>query len=354
MQKLLNQKVANAAKPQAKPYQIHDTAVPGLVLRVQPAGSKTWKLIQDRKPRTLGRSPVMTYAMAAEMATAILQGNTAPAKVLTLKNYIDQHYRVYVEAHHSRPKETLVYLGLFKLDRRPLDEINLADVESWRTRTLKAGKTPATINRTTNALKAALQRAYDWELIDNNPLARLKPLKVDESAVVRYLDHDEERRFLTALEGVTPRLHAFTLLAINTGLRRGELWNLLWGDVDLMRGMLTVHGAGAKSKQTRHVPLNSTALETLKRWRGGISPMPNTPVFGKQLFQKSWQTLLTNAELVNFRFHDCRHHFASKLVMAGVPLNTVRELLGHSDLKMTMRYAHLAPDNLRQAVEMLS
>ena len=68
----------------------------------------------------------------------------------------------------------------------------------------------------------------------------------------------------------------------------------------------------------------------------------------------AWDTVKQLAELPDFRFHDCRHHFASRLVMAGVPLNTVRDLLGHSSIEMTMRYAHLAPETLAEAVEKLS
>jgi len=143
------------------------------------------------------------------------------------------------------------------------------------------------------------------------------------------------------------------LLALNTGLRRNELWNLVWGDIDLKQKTLTVHGKGAKSGQTRHIPLNPTAMHTLKTHRGDVFPMPSNPVFGKHYFQKSFASLLKSAQIEKFTFHCFRHTFASRLVMAGVPLNTVRELLGHSSLEMTLIYAHLAPDNLRQAVDLL-
>lgn len=108
---------------------------------------------------------------------------------------------------------------------------------------------------------------------------------------------------------------------------------------------------------TRYIPLNSEALETLKQWRkqtlgeGLIFPNKNDAKFSN--LRKAWHTILKQAEIVNFRWHDMRHHFASRLVMASVDLNTVRELLGHSDIKMTLRYAHLAPEHKAQAVEKL-
>lgn len=108
----------------------------------------------------------------------------------------------------------------------------------------------------------------------------------------------------------------------------------------------------------RHLPLNAEALDTLKRWKkqskatGLVFPSPKT---GGRMdnINSSWEELCELAEVADFRFHDLRHSFASRLVMAGVDLNTVRELLGHSDIRMTLRYAHLAPDKLAEAVAKL-
>ena len=387
MRKLLNQKVATAARPKKVAYQIHDTAITGLILRVQPTGNKIWKLIVDRKPRTLGRMPVTTFGMAKGMAESILRGEDTeapeePIAPMTFDDFLEDHYQAFVEANHSQPEETIGRLHRFKLGKKQLDDIKLAHVETWRIKRQKAGISPSTINRDLSALNASLQKAWDWELLDSHPLARLKPLKVDKRPIVRYLSSAEEKRLVAALverddinrkgrqsgnahrseRGYTlyPELGTYTdnltplvMLAINTGLRRGELWNLAWGDIDMKRKMLTVRGKGAKSGQTRHVPLNVKAIEVLKTHRGEVTPMPKVPVFGNADFRKAFIAVLEKAKLQNFRFHDTRHTFASKLVMAGVPLNTVRELLGHASLEMTLIYAHLAPDNLREAVELI-
>jgi len=148
------------------------------------------------------------------------------------------------------------------------------------------------------------------------------------------------------------------LVSLNTGLRQGELFNLKWENINFDRAVLTVTADTAKSGKTRHVPINSATLEILKNWR---NQMTGTDlVFASkttgEIFnnvKKSWASLLKSAGIENFRWHDMRHHFASRLVMAGVDLNTVRELLGHSDLKMTLRYAHLAPEHKANAVEKL-
>jgi len=150
-------------------------------------------------------------------------------------------------------------------------------------------------------------------------------------------------------------LKPLIILDLNTGLRRGELFNLKWNDVD--RAMLTVKGEGAKTGQTRHVPLNQEAYSVLYQWK--TQSQDNKLVFpgkgGGRLtnVNNSWRKLLKDANITDFRFHDMRHHFASRLVMAGVDLNTVRELLGHADIKMTLRYSHLSPQVKQAAVDKL-
>jgi integrase len=148
-------------------------------------------------------------------------------------------------------------------------------------------------------------------------------------------------------------------LAVNTGLRRGELLQLRWRDLHLQRRILTVRGDGPKTRQTRDVPLNSEATRVLKAWRPTVVE-PGWCVFGGSTestplgaVKKAWHGALQAAAVTSFRFHDLRHTFASKLVMAGVDLNTVRELLGHKSLAMTLRYAHLAPEYKAAAVEAL-
>lgn len=145
------------------------------------------------------------------------------------------------------------------------------------------------------------------------------------------------------------------LLTLNTGLRQGELLALRWADVQATH--LTVRAVYAKAGRVRHVPLNAEARAVVARWRkshpGGEQIVLSR--FGAPLvkIRKAWLDLVAEARIEDFRWHDLRHHFASRLVMAGVPLNTVRELLGHASLTMTLRYAHLGRDHLQAAVERL-
>lgn len=149
-------------------------------------------------------------------------------------------------------------------------------------------------------------------------------------------------------------------MTLNTGLRQGELLKLKWENVDFEQAVLTIIGSTTKTGKTRHVPLNEEALFVLRAWKSqpgnkslaghvfpSIDGAPMTEIGG------SWAWLLKRARISKFRWHDLRHTFASKLVMAGENLNTVRELLGHADYKMTLRYAHLAPEHKAAAVAKL-
>lgn len=129
--------------------------------------------------------------------------------------------------------------------------------------------------------------------------------------------------------------------------------------MNLKGKLLTVEGGTAKSGSTRHISLNSEALGVLIAWRNqsaGDQLVFCNPHMGKRFdnIKKSWSGLMKVAEIADFRFHDLRHHSASSLVMAGADLNTIRELLGHADLTMTLRYAHLAPKHKAAAVALLN
>lgn len=354
MRKRITQKVAEAAKPEAKPYRIADTLIQGLTLRVQPSGAKLWKLRTGGTERALGRFPAMTAGMAAEAAKRILSGeDEAHKQAPTLGAFLVDTYLPWTDVHLKGVSQETYRLNALPWKGTRLDALSLGLVEKYRTERLKAGIQKRTINRDLAPLKAALNRAVTWKLIKANPLADLAPFEVDPNGVVRFLETEEEKRLYAALSGEDDWLRTLITLLLNTGARRNEMFGVRWADVDLKRRMVVVRWETAKSGKTRHIPLNQTAVAALKAWRGDDEPDPTLPVLPRREFRKSWVTLLKRARIESFRVHDCRHHFASRLVQAGVPLNDVRELLGHGDLRMTLRYAHLAPANLKSAVDLI-
>jgi integrase len=406
----INATLLKTIEPTDKPYEVVDDTLTGFLVRVQPTGRVTfyfaYRARDGRRQRVkIGTYPSLTAKAARDSADKLnaevtLGGNPhqekkveqrerAKAKHESLEGFLAEKYKDWALAHQRRGTETLALIqrSFAPLYSRRMSEITAWDIQKWRTQKSKAGLKPATINRSVTTLKAVLNKALEWGVISVNPLQSIKPLKLDSKGVIRFLSPEEEARLRHALEdrqveiiegrdsgnewrrarGVVelPRfqgalvdyLKPMVLLDLNTGLRRDELFRLKWSDINLERKILTVAGENAKSGHTRHVPLNSECIALLREWRKqetGELVFPS-PLTGKKFnsVAKAWTLLRKRAELNDFRLHDLRHTFASKLVMAGVDLYTVKELMGHSTIQMTERYAHLAPEHKASAVERL-
>ena len=400
----IGKRLLGSLEPREKPYEVMDETLPGFMLRVLSSGSMTYSL-RYRSPNgkrnriklgsTKVLSPIQARDKAKQLLAAVTQGED-PASAQrsgnshTLRSFIREEYGEWLCANRKSGEVMLSKLesGCAALLDTRLGDFNARSVEKWRSKRLADGAGKVSLNRNLAYLKAALSRAADWEYIEGRPLRSVKPFKEDTGGKVRYLTPDEEGRLLEALDereeeirterdsanawrrergyAEMPNLRAvifadhlkpMTLLSMHTGLRRGEVFSLEWVDVDFAHCDLVVMAKTAKSGKSRHVPLNGVARKVLEDWKeqseGTGLVFPNSE--GKRFdnIRRAWGSLLDRAGIDNFRWHDLRHHFASKLVMAGVDLNTVRELLGHSDLKMTLRYAHLAPEHKAEAVERL-
>lgn len=398
-----------AAWQKQQAADIYDTLQPGLVLRARPNGHLSYRALAGRGQwQTLGTPKEHTPAKARELAAAV-RGDVSKAKALgqedplaarrarkqmpTFDTFVVKHWAPWAREHLRSADsavasvETILVPAFGTLTLR---DITPFAVEKWRTTRLRT-VTASTVNRNTDDLKAILNKAVAWKLLATNPIASLRRLRVDKArAVIRYLDGSEERRLLEALtsrddriraersrtndwrtaRGYAPwpaigtyadHLHPFVLLLLHTGMRRGEAVALRWSDVNLPQTFVTVRGEIAKSGQSRVIPLNATIRDALQEWQRQhpdagqaelVFPSPKTDDVLKTI-KTAWGRLLKAAQVQRFRVHDCRHHFASKLVMAGVDLVTVQSLLGHSDIRMTMRYAHLAPEHRAAAVAKL-
>lgn len=206
--------------------------------------------------------------------------------------------------------------------------------------------------------------AVSWGFASDNPVRRATPVKVAE-VDFHYLDQPTSARFLAAARRVAPDHFAFLLTALRAGLRMGELLGLTWGQVDFGRGMIRVSQARIrgvegppKSGRIREVPMASDLRATLaalpRRGRYVFCDEdgePLTPDSVKHPFRRARDAAGVDPALSP---HDLRHSFASQLVATGTPLPAVQQLLGHSDIKVTMRYAHLAPSVQREGIERLA
>ncbi len=392
----INNTLVSSLKQKKTRYDVWDTKLSGFHVRVNTNGRKFYRCwCKGGKVITIGSAELLTPAAAREKAKTIL-GDVAKGvnpgfsdsrdKSLTLREFIESKYGDWRLTNRKRGEEDVEQIRRRFYDDfgdKRLDNISVLDVESWRTKRLKAHIKPVTINRNLSLLKSLLNKAVEWDVIQQNPLDKLKLSKIDNIRI-RYLTPDEELRLRKAVDERDKFLQAkrisankwreergypllpefcgdhikpMVLLSLNTGLRKGEVLALTWESINIEQALLTVVSASAKSGKARHIPLNKEAMHVLKDWRRntGSSGLVFPNKDGKRMLdiKTAWAHLLRSAQIGHFRWHDLRHHFASKLVMAGADLNSVRELLGHADLKMTLRYAHLAPEHKAKVVALL-
>ena len=357
----LTQAVVEKCEPNSGDYEIVDTLIPGFVLRVRPSGVKAWEYRyrnQEGRQRryVVGRFPGLGAMAARRLVLSLVADVAAGADIQarkrdirlegnrmrnnTLETFLSDQYAGWAATHL---KTATFQISRIKADfagwmNKPLAELTTWLVKNWRTVQAEHGKQPKTINRDLQRLQALLSKAVDWGVLEEHPFRALKPLKTDRTGRVRYLNAAEEvalrealsRREVTLREArihfnewraargkpllplrrepYADHLQPVVLVAMNTGLRRSELFHLRWQDIDFEAKWLTVRGVSAKNGQTRLIPLNAEALSILDTWRK-LAKKDEPQVFpgvgGGRLkrVDRAWRRLKKGAELQNFRFH---------------------------------------------------
>lgn len=386
-------KTAQATDTPAKAYEVRSDKTPGLLLRVEPSGNRTFYVQLGRGKRArIGKAGTFTLRQAEERAKQIIINPDATLKkktaALTLAEYIEQHYTAHALAKLKNGQKSIdrVKAVWQSFLTKRINEITASEIDKFRDKRVNAGAAPATVNRDVAALSGVFTHWCKSNKGSVHPLAELEALQVADDEKVRYLTPDESKRLRQALAdrdmqaakertsankwradrgrelmpeitGYSDHITPMVLLSLNTGMRQGELFSLAWGSVDMTIKTITVLASHSKGNNTRTIPLNNEAYAVLT----SIRPNPATdlvfksPVSGGRFdnVKKAWAEVTKAAGVPDLRWHDLRHDFASQLVMKGAPLFTVQKLLGHSNSKMTQRYAKLAPSTLADAVGLL-
>lgn len=209
---------------------------------------------------------------------------------------------------------------------------------------------------------ASLSHAFsiavkDWEWISENPVMKISKPKISNSRT-RFLNDDEKERLIQACqESESKGLYPIVILALSTGMRRGEIMNLKWGDLDLDRGSILLQVT--KNGERRFIPLIGTMLDLLRSKYTNqtvdsfVFPAPHSS--SKPIdIRSAWETALRKAEISSFRFHDLRHTAASYLAMNQASLLEIGTLLGHKTVQMTKRYAHLSNEHIYSTASTLN
>lgn len=312
---------------------------------------KTWCILYYHDGRRI-REAVGPNKRAAEQALAARKTDLrrgrfhlSNPKKITLANFATLYLQRHASLKRSgnRDERTLRIHSLPRFGNHRLTSITpklLAEYQALRASEAK----PATVNREIALLKTMFNLAIRWGYADKNPVLGLKMLRED-NLTQRVLSPEEEARLL---EVSKEPYRSFIVLGLNTGLRRGELLDLRWEDVSLPFGQLVVRRS--KGGEPRKVPLNRPSQEVLRKLR----PKETGRVFPEgeiRALDHHFREARLKARIQGLRIHDLRHTFASRLVARGADLVTVKDLLGHSVILTTMRYAYSRAH--KQAVESL-
>lgn len=273
------------------------------------------------------------------------------AEDISLKELVNK-YLIYSKANKSpttfRRDSGILNLFLNFFKEIKTSKISSSKLEEYRIYRLKMVKS-ISVNREFATIRNMLKKAKEWGYILKDPTESIKPFK-SQKKVLRFLSKEDISKILSNCHGQIQDI-IFTFL--NTGLRRSELVNLKWEDVNFKSCQIAVKET--KSYKPRFIPVNEQLLKVLgkrKKGRGYVfTTKDGRPMLNNLL--RRIKEIYRKAGIENANIHTFRHTFASHLIMAGVDLATVKELLGHSDIKTTMIYSHLAPEHLKGATERL-
>lgn len=269
----------------------------------------------------------------------------------------------YLEEHSKPNKGKITHKNdeyfskriLQRFGNKLLNDVTPMHISKYITDRRNDGVGDVTINHELRLLRHAYNLAiHEWELIDQTPFARIKIPSGDVKRV-RYLYPDEEERLMNALpQWLVP----IVTIARETGLRLSNIINLEWNQVNIFSKMIILETT--KNGQPHSVPMTENVSNILRTL---FVDKKNSYVFGfgkkgkpfnRCWVGKSFRDTCRKAGIENFRFHDLRHDFCSRLVQRGADLYSVAGLAGHKDIKTTQRYAHLSPEKLRSTIQILN
>lgn len=291
------------------------------------------------------------------------------SKKHTLGDLVDRHLEsLQRKSPHSYPKQRQI-LQWWKdqLGARALANVTPALIAEQRDALLAENigtiekprhRRPATANRYLAALSRALTLAVrEWHWLQDNPVKRVQKER-ESPGRERYLSIKEKDALLAACgQSPVPQLELIVMLALTTGMRRGEILALRWPDIDLARGSIVLHKT--KNNERRAVPIVPSVLALLGK-HAQVRHMKTDLVFARSAqdraidIDRAFQDAVRAAKIENFRFHDLRHTAASYLAMSGATTAEIAAVLGHKTLAMVKRYAHLSDQHTNDVVDRMT
>lgn len=378
MRKKLTTKTIDALPPaKAKRYEVRDTVLPGLHIRVSAKGGKVWYLstrVEGRMRRIkLGAYPVISLSDARQRAQGILRdialGTYAESipgspKAPTLGDIIPQFIDRHAKRHTKDWKGTQsVLLRMKKLHGKPIDQIKRADVvrelEAMIADIEEAGGKGTRANRGLAAIKKLYSWCIDQGIVEISPVVALKPL-IKEVARDRWLTDDEIKSFWRGCEAEGYPFEQFGKLLLLTGQRLREISDMRWSELDLEKGTLTLKGSRTKNGTLHVLPLPPQAvaiLSAIPRFLDSeyvFTTTGRTPISGYGRFKQRLEVFV-GLDAEDWRFHDLRRTAATNMAIMGVQPHIIEAVLNHKTgivsgvAAVYNRYAYV--DEKREALE---
>lgn len=302
-----------------------------------------------------------SYREAEEMLLIrkrdVLAGSIPAIKITPAYTFfgLSGHYIEWATKQRSiRTKLWMMKVLVQEFGNLKLSHFTTMLAEGFQSKLMAEGKAPATVNRYMALLKHCFTKAYEWEMVGEDVLKKVRRVKMlkESNQRTRYLSKEESH---SLIEACASHLKPIVITALNTGMRKEEILSLEWEKhIDLRHGFIYLDQT--KNGEGRTIPINGILKDTfLGLVRRLDSPYVFTDEKGRRFKEvtKSFYSACKKAGIRGIVFHSLRHTFASQLVMAGVDLMTVKELLGHKSLTMTLRYSHLAPSHKVKALNIL-
>lgn len=363
--------------PEDSRIEYCDIDFPGLYVEVRATspGQGTYYLryknaLNKTAHQKLGRTTEISLAEARRRAklqkAAIVQGADPRAEerarkaVITFSDFFDDHYLPHAKVHkRSWDRDVQLFRRVRDVfGSKRLNEVTRQQIQSFHASVKAEGLSAASADHHLKLIRHSLNLAMEWEMVEKNPAAGIKQFNEDNK-IEHYLDDDELGRLVSVLRANEPPMVCqVALFLLSTGARLSEALNADWAHIDRLSRVWRIPATNSKSKRVRAIPLNDHAIEVLDRLgtEGKSAHLFINLQTGARLtaVNKVWGRLRVKAGLPHLRLHDLRHQFASFLVNAGHTIYEVQKILGHSDTKVTERYAHLSLKTLQGAANSAS
>lgn len=335
-----------------------------------------YKDIKGKRQIKKGFKTKAEAELAYTKLTEELRQGVAVNNKITFREAAETFMRLHVEVN-CKPSTKEGYESYLKNHLNPffgdmkLNEITPILIKEFIKQKLETGRINSTVNKYTKLISEIYSFMIDNDVVNKNPLARIKALKETKNDKIRALSTEEVQALLSKTKQVYPDFYPLLFTALFTGMRQGELLGLTWSSINWVKGKIKIdknytHGrvGTPKTNKIRYVDMSNELAKVLKEWRLACPHSELDLVFpnnegshqdAHNMIKRRFKPALNRAGIEEIRFHDLRHTYASLLLANGAPMKYVQSQLGHASITMTMDlYTHLLPEVNDKCVNLLN